>query len=99
MLGGFCLLGYFASYVKQALVLMRTQRAQGALYLTMLFRGFLADMSESHWFLCLAVDFVIMTLATMALARSSLDAHLEAAAAKAQKGDARRRPALYSSTV
>jgi O-antigen ligase len=81
LLGGVCLLGYFASYVKQALVLMRVDRPQAALYLTMLFRGFLADMSESHWFLCLAVDFVLMTFATMALARSSLDAKLAASSA------------------
>jgi exopolysaccharide production protein ExoQ len=74
--GGLCLLGYFWSYVKQSLVLMRTNRYQGALYLTLIFRGFLADMSESHWFLSLAVDFVMMTLATTALARSSLDASL-----------------------
>jgi O-antigen ligase len=77
--GGFCLLGYFASYVRQALQLMRLDRYQGGLYLTMLFRGFIADMSESHWFLVLSLDFSIMTLATIAMARSTLQANLERA--------------------
>jgi hypothetical protein len=70
-------LGYFAAYVRQALQLMRLDRYQGGLYLTMLFRGFIADMSESHWFLVLSLDFAVMTLATMALARSLLQARLE----------------------
>jgi len=67
--GALCLLGYFARYVRQALLMMRFDRHQGGLYLTLLFRGFIADMSESHWFLCLSADFVIMSLATAALAR------------------------------
>ncbi len=75
--GGFCLLGYFVSYVRQGLLVMRFDRYQGGLYLTMLFRGFIADMSESHWFLVLSFDFVIMTLATMAMARSEVQAFAE----------------------
>jgi exopolysaccharide production protein ExoQ len=78
--GGVCLLGYFAAYVRQALQLMRWDRYQGGLYLAMLFRGFIADMSESHWFLVLSFDFAVMTLATMALARSLLQARLDRAA-------------------
>jgi hypothetical protein len=37
-------------------------------------------MSESHWFLVLSFDFAVMTLATMALARSLLQARLDRAA-------------------
>jgi O-antigen ligase len=74
--GGLCLLGYFASYVRQALQMMRFDRYQGGLYLTLLFRGFMADMSESHWFLALSVDFIIMSLATTALARGLLQHQL-----------------------
>ncbi len=81
IVGGLCLLGYFYSYVRQALQLMRFDRYQGGLYLTMIFRGFIADMSESHWFLVLSLDFGVMTLATMALARSLLQARVERAAA------------------
>jgi exopolysaccharide production protein ExoQ len=90
MVGGFCLLGYFWSYIRQALTLMRTDRYQGGLYLTLIFRGFLADMSESHWFLCLAVDFVIMTIATTALSRSLFDAQMNSAAAQPARKPARR---------
>jgi O-antigen ligase len=80
MVGGVVLLGYFWMYVRQSLLLMRTDRYQGGLYLALLFRGFLADMSESHWFLALAVDFVLMTMATIALSRSLFDARLNQAA-------------------
>lgn len=77
--GGLCLLAYFINYLRQALELMRLDRYQGGLYLTLLFRQFLADMSESHWFSVLSVDFVIMTLATVALARSLIHSRLEQA--------------------
>jgi exopolysaccharide production protein ExoQ len=79
--GGLCLLGYFITYMRQALAMMRFDRYQGGLYLTLLFRGFMADMSESHWFLALSVDFIIMTLATTALARGLLQNHLHRMAA------------------
>jgi exopolysaccharide production protein ExoQ len=70
--GGACLLGYFISYIRQSLKLMKIDRYQGALYLTLIFRGFLADMSESHWFGCFAVDFVLLTFATTNLGRHLL---------------------------
>jgi exopolysaccharide production protein ExoQ len=70
LVGGGCLFAYLGSYLRSAL------------YLTLLFRGLLADMSESHWFSVLSVDFVVMTLATTALARSLLQAGLDAAAGR-----------------
>jgi exopolysaccharide production protein ExoQ len=75
-IGGLCLLGYFINYMRQALAMMRFDRYQGGLYLTLLFRGFMADMSESHWFLSLSVEFIIMTLATTALSRGLLQNQL-----------------------
>jgi exopolysaccharide production protein ExoQ len=77
--GGVFLFGYFASYVHQSLQMYRFDRYQAGLYLTLLFRGFMADMSESHWFLSLSVDFIIMTLATTALARGLLQHQLNKA--------------------
>jgi len=68
------LFGYFFSYVRTSLRLLVLDRYQAGLYLTLLFRGFIADMSESHWFSVFSVDFVIMTLATTALTRSWLQA-------------------------
>jgi len=40
------------------------------LYLALFFQQVISNQSESHWFTVLSVDFVIMTLATTALARS-----------------------------
>lgn len=67
--GGACLLAYFIVYLRQGLDLMRLEKARGVLYLALIFRGFLADMSESHWFSVTSIDFVIFTLATFSLAR------------------------------
>jgi exopolysaccharide production protein ExoQ len=78
--GGFLLLGYFVRYIRDGLRVLRIDRAQGTLYLTMLFRGFLADMSESHWINALSIDFLIMTLATAAMARTLLQAYLDRSA-------------------
>jgi exopolysaccharide production protein ExoQ len=64
-----CLLAYFIVYLRQGLGLMRLEKARGALYLALIFREFLADMSESHWFSVTSIDFVIFTLATFSLAR------------------------------
>jgi len=79
--GGVLLFGYFIRYIRDALKLMRTQPQLAALYLTFMFRGFVADMSETHWFSPLTLDFVIMTLATCTLARSLSQSQLEAEAA------------------
>jgi O-antigen ligase len=78
--GGLLLLGYFVRYIRDGLRVMRFDRAQGAFYLTLLFRGFLADMSESHWVNALSIDFVIMTLATTAMARTLLQNYLDRSA-------------------
>jgi exopolysaccharide production protein ExoQ len=67
-----CLLAYFFVYLKQAIALLRLNRGSGTLYLVIIFRAFLADMSESHWFSVLSIDFVIFTLATFALSRELL---------------------------
>jgi exopolysaccharide production protein ExoQ len=71
-IGGICLFAYFLRYLRQGLDLMRLEKARGALYLALIFRAFLADMSESHWFSVTSIDFVIFTLATFSLARELL---------------------------
>ncbi len=75
--GGGVLLGFFASYIRQAIKMMRFDRDQSALYLTLLFRGFLADMSESHWFFALSADWLIMVLAAACLGRELLQQRLD----------------------
>lgn len=70
--GVICLLAYFVSYLRQSLRLFRLNQGAGALYLALIFRGFLADMSESHWLSVFSIDFVIFTLATFCLTRELL---------------------------
>lgn len=74
--GLLCLIAYIATYVRQSLLLMNVDRNQGALYLALFFQQAITNLSESHWFSVLSVDFVIMTLATMALARALLEYRL-----------------------
>lgn len=79
---GFCILiAYFVSYIRQSLYLMRQDRYQAGLYLTLIFTAFLSDLSESHWFNVLQSGFLLMTLATAALARSYSEARAGSAAA------------------
>jgi O-antigen ligase len=80
--GGVCLFGYFLMYIRTSLRLLILDRYQAGIYLTLLFRGFIADMSESHWFSVFSVDFVIMTLATTSLTRSLLQARAAKQAAQ-----------------
>jgi exopolysaccharide production protein ExoQ len=77
--GFFCLIGYFASYLRQSIRLMQIDRYQGVLYLTLIFRGFLADMSESHWFVSLSIDYVIMTFMTVNLGRHHVQLRVQRA--------------------
>lgn len=71
------LLGYLIVYVRQSLQLMRIDRAQGALFLCLFFQQAINNLSESCW---LAINspymFIVMTVATFALARSLLQAKL-----------------------
>jgi O-antigen ligase len=73
--GLICLMAYFIVYLRHGLELMRLEKARGALYLALIFRAFLADMSESHWFSVTSIDFVIFTMAN--ITKSMQDARSE----------------------
>lgn len=73
LVGLACLLAYLVKHVKQALQLLGTDRPQGALYLALFFQQAIANLSESHWFSVLSVNFILMTLATTALARGMIE--------------------------
>jgi O-antigen ligase len=73
-LGG--LIAYIVTHVRQSLQLLGTDRNQGSLYLALFFQQAITNLSETHWFSVLSVDFVIMTLATTALARGLLEYRL-----------------------
>jgi len=70
------LFGYLASYLRQGLRALSIDRWQGVLLLTLLMQQVIANLSESHWLSVLSVQFVLMTLATTALARLLVDYRL-----------------------
>ncbi|HEX5757441.1 MAG TPA: O-antigen ligase family protein [Arenimonas sp.] len=80
-LGLLVLLGFLAVFILQCLRLLPLDRAQAALFLALLLQQAVTNLSESRWLNVQSVDFVIMTLATAALARALLDQRLRRAVA------------------
>ncbi len=70
------LIAYLVVFIRQALQLLGIDRNQGALYLALFFQQAITNFSETHWLSVTSIDFVIMTLATMALARGLLEYRL-----------------------
>lgn len=68
-----CLLGYLVRHVRQSLQLLGTDRHQGLLYLALFFQQAVTNISETHWFSVLSIDFILMTLASTALARGLVE--------------------------
>lgn len=66
--GELCLGGYIFTYLSQGLKIFSTFRSQGALYLTLLLEQMIGNLSEARWFNSLSTDFMLMTIATMAMA-------------------------------
>ena len=73
-----CLFGYIAVHLRQSLRALAADRAQGALFVALFIQQAMVNLSESHWFSVLSLQFVIMTLATMVLARLALERKLRA---------------------
>lgn len=67
MIGGACLFAYLIVYLRQSLELLKYNRAQAALYLTLLLEQLIGNLSESMWLNVRSVEFVVMTLATVSL--------------------------------
>ena len=85
--GLLCLLGYLIAYVRDSLRLMRIDRNQGALFLGLFFLQAIMNLSESTWLQTNAsFIFLIMTLATVSLARALLEAELRQAFASGSEG-------------
>jgi O-antigen ligase len=68
--GGIVLLGFLIVFVAQALRLLRSDRAMGALLLALFLHQAIANLSESRWLSVFSVDFVVMTLATVCMGRA-----------------------------
>jgi len=73
-----CLLGYIAVHLRQSLRALAADRAQGALFLALFVQQAMVNLAESHWFSVLSLQFMLMTLATMAVARLTLELKLRA---------------------
>jgi O-antigen ligase len=73
-----CLLGYIAVHLRQSLRALVVDRSQGALFLALFIQQAMVNLSESHWFSVLSLQFMLMTVATMALARLLLELKLRA---------------------
>jgi exopolysaccharide production protein ExoQ len=71
-----CLLGFMALFMRDALRLLRFDHAQGALMIALFAQQVMGNLSETHWFSVLSSDFVIMSFATLCLARQLLDQQL-----------------------
>jgi O-antigen ligase len=66
--GGVLLVGYLITYVRQGLRIFKLYRTQGALFLALIFEQFIANLSEARWLNSLCNEFVIVTIATVAMA-------------------------------
>jgi O-antigen ligase len=75
-IGLVCLLGYIVVHLRQSLRVLAADKAQGALFLALFIQQAMVNLSESHWFSVLSLQFVLMTLATVALARLGLEQRL-----------------------
>jgi hypothetical protein len=70
---------YAAMHVRQLLRLLRLDAVQATLLMAMFLQQAVTNLSETHWFSVLSVDFVFMTLASTAVARSLLEQRWHAA--------------------
>jgi O-antigen ligase len=73
-IGLIVLLGYLFVYVRQSLQLLRIDRPQAALFLSLFFQQLIINLSETAWLSTTgAFTTAVMTCATVSLARSLLD--------------------------
>jgi O-antigen ligase len=77
VVGLLCLLGYLYVYIRQSMRLYRIDRSQGALYLGLFLQQATINLSEPLWLNVLLIDFILMSMATMCLARSLIEAELQ----------------------
>lgn len=65
-----CLLGYLIMYVRQCLRLARFDRAEAALYVAIVLQQVVVNLSEACWISSRSVSSIVMSIATVTLARS-----------------------------
>lgn len=69
-LGGGVLIAFLIGFLRGALRLFQLDRTQGALYLALFFQQLLGNLSEAQFLAIGSLPWLIMTLTTVALARS-----------------------------
>lgn len=76
-LGLICLAVFIVTYMRQSIELMKTDRAQAVLYLSLLFHQLVMNMSESEWF---ARDnvFAVIILGVMCQSRALHESRMQA---------------------
>ena len=75
-IGMLLFLAYIITYIRQALQLHAIDLNQSMLFLALFFQQMITNLSESHWFSVLSIDFVIMTFATISVGRNLLENRL-----------------------
>jgi O-antigen ligase len=73
-----CLLGYIVVYLRQSLVLLRSEYTLAVLYLALLFYSLIENLTSADWFDPVALEFVVSILVVFALARAAHDRRLSA---------------------
>lgn len=71
--GFVCLVAYLLRYVADALRLYKIDRSQGALFIAVFMQQTMGNLSESGWFNVTNIEFIVMSMATLSLARSLLE--------------------------
>lgn len=67
--GGFVLIGFIVTYLRQAIHMIKIDKTQAALYLAMLFQALIANLSEAHWFSVAQFPTFWMILAALSIGR------------------------------
>jgi exopolysaccharide production protein ExoQ len=73
VVGAVLLLAYLKRYISDSMRLYRADRRGGALFVGIFLQQALGNLSESSWFNTTKFEFVVVTMATLALGRLLLD--------------------------
>ena len=65
-----CLVGYLIVYVRQCLQLARFDRAEAALYVAIVFQQVVVNLSEACWISSRSISSIVLSIATVTLART-----------------------------
>ncbi|HUN93362.1 MAG TPA: O-antigen ligase family protein [Burkholderiaceae bacterium] len=74
IVGLLVLVAYLVIYLRDSVRMVAFDRGQGALFLALFLQQAFANLSEAHWLQGTSLNFVVMTVATFALARALDDA-------------------------